>query len=136
MVFRSGAAGVPSISRRGDCDFRCMERASIIFTAPGGTIAHTAVSQHQSRPWRYHNCFGLHIACSYVVLYKGDGKLPLECGAPSTEAIRDNLELSGTMMQVGATMGAGLFFLLVNFTRLFSASTTGSDDVGDADSNN
>lgn len=60
----------------------------------------------------------------------------LKCGAPSTEAIRDNLELSGTMMQVGATIGAGLFFLLVNFTRLFSASATGSDGVGDTDSNN
>ena len=48
----------------------------------------------------------------------------LKCGAPSTKAIRDNLELSGTMMQVGATIGAGIFFFLVNFTRLFSASAT------------
>jgi hypothetical protein len=49
----------------------------------------------------------------------------LKCGAPSAQLIRDNLEMSGTMMQIGATIGAGLFFLLVNFTTFFSASAGG-----------
>ena len=45
----------------------------------------------------------------------------LKVSAPSAEAVRHDLELSGTMMQIGATVGAGLFFILVNFTELFTA---------------
>ena len=57
----------------------------------------------------------------------------LKCGTLSAEAVRDNLELSGTMMQAGATLGAGLFFVLVNFTSLFLPSANGSDAGGDSD---
>ena len=59
----------------------------------------------------------------------------LKCGTSSAEAVRDNLELSGTMMQMGATLGAGLFFVLVNFTCMFVPSADGSDAGGDSDWN-
>ena len=59
----------------------------------------------------------------------------LKCGTSSAEAVRDNLELSGTMMQMGATLGAGLFFVLVNFTCLFLPGANGSYAGGDPDWN-
>ena len=49
----------------------------------------------------------------------------LKVSAASAEAVRHDLELSGTMMQVGATVGAGLAFVLVNFTGLFTAAGGG-----------